>query len=138
MNRSTPLVLALLLATPSIAWAQRADAGAGKKATPAVKSEEAAPAKKTPPRRRSKVKEQESSGVSPAARSAARRIKSVFIYAADSCQRAGSRCDPTLRNDTEKQFLDACGACNTAARCEEERDKVLAGTARASRDPCAP
>lgn len=158
MIRGTCAALALLLAIPSIAGAQRADTtagaktGAADKKTAADKKSGAAEAKtgaagkksadasapKTPTTTRRKSKESETPGVSPAARSLARRTKSVFIFAAESCAREGNRCDPTLRNDAELRFLSACGACNTAVHCEAERDEVLAGKARASKDPCAP
>lgn len=150
MIRGSYVALALLVAIPSIAGAQRADATAGSRTAQPVKKRagdagaetrkegDASAAKKPATRRGAKAKEAETSSVSPAARSLARRTKSIFIFAAESCERAGPRCDPTLRNDAELRFVDACGACNTTIRCEAERDAVLAGTARASKDPCAP
>jgi hypothetical protein len=140
MNRGTCAALALLLAIPSIASAQRADATAGAKPGAAAekKTADAAPAKKPTTRKGAKAKEPETPAISPQARSLARRTKSIFIFAADACTRAGNRCDPTLRDDAELRFMSACGACNTGARCEAERDAVIAGNARASKDPCAP
>jgi hypothetical protein len=151
MIRGTCAALALLLAIPSIAGAQRADTKAGaktgaadkktvadKKTGAAEKKSADASAPKKPATTRRKSKESETPGISPAARSLARRTKSVFIFAAESCAREGNRCDPALRNDAELRFLSACGACNTAVHCEAERDEVLAGKARASKDPCAP
>jgi hypothetical protein len=138
MNLGTSLVLAFLLTSPSHAWAQPAEGGTGAKSAAGAKSAQGDTAKKRAPRKGAKGKEQETSGVSPAARSLARRTKSVFIYAAESCARAPDTCDSTLRDDAETRFLGACGACNTTQRCEAERDAVRAGTARASQDPCAP
>jgi hypothetical protein len=136
MKLGTPVVLALLLMTPSLAWAQRADGGTARRSAPRARSGNGDKAKKETPSKRAKAKE--TSGVSPAARSLARRTKSVFVYAAESCERAPNTCDATLRDDAEKRFLEACGACNTSQRCEAERDAVRAGTTRASQDPCAP
>jgi hypothetical protein len=137
MKLLTPVVLALLLAAPSLATAQRADADAATRRDAGAKSGEGA-AKKAKPRKGAKAAEAQPAGPSPAARSHARRVKSVYIYAAESCARAPDRCDQVLLADTEVRFLEACGACNTSRRCEEERDAVKAGTARASKDPCAP
>jgi hypothetical protein len=138
MKLGMPVVLAmaLLLASPPMAWAQRPDGETGSKASSAARSGAAA-TKKDGARKSAKAKAQ-TSGVSPAARSLARRTKSVFIYAAESCARAPKTCDATLRDDAETRFLDACGRCNTSQRCEAERDAVRAGTTRASQDPCAP
>ena len=137
MKLGTPVVLALLLATPSLASAQRAEGGAETKPAAAAKGGEGA-AKKPTTRKGAKKKEQESSGPSPQARAIARQTKSVFIYAVESCARAPDTCDKVLLDDAESRFLESCGACNTTQRCEAERDAVRAGTARASQDPCAP
>ncbi len=139
MKLGTPIVLAisLLLAGPAVASAQRAEGGAGSKASSARKSGAAPAAKRDAAGKNAKAKE-ETSGVSPEARSLARRTKSVFLYATESCERTPKTCDTSLREDAEKRFLDACGACNTSQRCEAERDAVVSGTTRASKDPCAP
>lgn len=138
MKLGMPVVLTfgLLLASPPMASAQRSDGETGPKTSSAARSGAAA-AKKDGARKSAKVKEQ-TSGVSPTARSLARRTKSVFIYAAESCERAPKSCDATLLDDAEARFLHACGACNTTPRCEAERDAVRAGTAKASEDPCVP
>ena len=136
MKLATPLALALalLLTAPSIAHAQPGDAGRAPNAA-ASKGAAADPARK-PARRGAKAKEQETGGVSRQARSIARHTKSVYIYAQESCARAPDRCDKELLDDAEARFVESCGACNTAERCEAERDAVKAGTARASQDPC--
>jgi hypothetical protein len=140
MNRGTCVALALLLAVPSIAGAQRAEPKPGAQAAAAgeKKGTDAPSARKTATKKGAKAKEPETPQVSQQARSLARRTKSIYIFAQDSCARAGSKCEPTLRDDAEVRFLHACGACNTAARCEAERDAVRGGKARASKDPCAP
>jgi hypothetical protein len=139
MKLGIPLVLAVLLATPSLASAQRAEGGTRTKAAAdAQRAAAADPAKKPPARKGAKAKEQGTSGVSPQARAIARQTKSVYIYAQESCARDPQRCDQTLLVDAESRFLDTCGACNTAERCEAERDAVKSGTARASQDPCKP
>ena len=138
MKLGTPVVLALLLATPSLASAQRAEGGTETKPAAGAKGAEADTAKKPTTRKGAKKKEQESSGVSPKAQAIARQTKSVFIYAVESCARAPDTCDKVLLDDAESRFLEVCGACNTTQRCEAERDAVRAGTARASQDPCKP
>lgn len=138
MKLGTLVILAIapLLAGPAVASAQRADGGTGSKSSSTRKSAASPAAKKDAAGKSAKAKD--NSGVSPEARSLARRTKSVFLYATESCERTPKTCDTTLREDAEKRFLDACGACNTTQRCEAERDAVLTGTTRASKDPCAP
>lgn len=130
------LVLAVLVATPSLASAQRTEGGPQTKAAAGARGAATDPAKKAAARKGAKAK-QDASGVSPQARAIARQTKSVYIYAQESCARDPQRCDQTLLDDAESRFVDSCGACNTAERCEAEREEVKAGTARASRDPCA-
>lgn len=133
------MTAALLLVVEAASAQQPAKPGAPKAAAPAAKPEKAgepAAPKKEP--RRTRLKEPEQPGVAADVRARARRTKSVFVYAVESCERAASRCDPTLRDDAEKRFLDACGACATAERCQQERDAIRGGTSRTSSDPCAP
>jgi hypothetical protein len=60
------------------------------------------------------------------------------MFAVESCDGQKSTCEPTLRDDAELRFMDACGACTTFERCEQERDAIRAGKARGATDPCEP
>ncbi len=140
MSRVTSVLLAAVLSTAFAARAAepKPDAKAGAAPATGAKTTEGDAAKKAPTRKSSKAKEKDASGVNPQARSVARSTKSVFIYAVDSCARDPKGCDQGLREDAERRFLDSCGVCNTAQKCEAERDRIVAGEARASQDPCAP
>ncbi len=139
MNRSIWLAVALCLAVvPSSAWAQQGSKSTGTKAAaPADKSAEKSAPKKSP-KRGAKGKEAEPPGASEASKRA-RRLRAVFVYAVESCDRAGKSCDPTLREDAEQRFLEACGTCAPSARCEAERDAIRGGEIPSlASDPCAP
>jgi hypothetical protein len=138
MNRGVWVVAAIVLVLGSTAVAaEQGGRSAGTKVAPTAESgTEKAPKKRL--KRGAKPQEDES-GVSAAARSRARRVRSVYLYAVESCERQGDRCDPTLRDDAEARFLEACGACAPSDRCQTERDAIRKGTSRSnSKDPCAP
>jgi hypothetical protein len=130
MKHGIWVAASLLLAAPAGALAQRAGA--------AEKAAEASAPRKAASKKAAKAKEPATPEVSPAAKRLARQTKSIFIFAVESCARAESRCDEALRNDAELRFMNACGACTTSQRCEEERDAIRAGEGRASRHPCGP
>lgn len=159
MRRGMWIAATLILFGPSSAASQQAGRAAGTKpaaaenaagkpaagarksagtkpAAGAARSAAKDPKQKLLERKGAKAKEPED-GVPAAARVRVRRTKSVFMYASESCERAGNRCDPTLRDDAELRFMEACGACTTSSRCEAERDAIRGGTARSSSDPCA-
>jgi hypothetical protein len=131
MKRGIWIVLALLCAAPASAWAQAAAAGAA--ASPKADKAAAKPSKKG-----AKAKEAEPSGPSREARALARRTKSIFTFAVEECTRERSTCEPSLADDAERRFLEACGACASAQRCEAVRDAIRAGDRNGSKDPCAP
>jgi len=140
MTRSIWLAVALCLAAvPSSVWAQQGSKATGTKAAaPADKSAEKSAPKKQSPKRGAKGKEAEPPGASEASKRA-RRLRAVFVYAVEACDRAGKSCDPTLREDAEQRFLEACGTCAPSARCEAQRDDIRRGeTPSAASDPCAP
>lgn len=70
-------------------------------------------------------------------RRAALRAKSTYMYAVEACDQP-ARCDASLRDDSERAFMDACNTCASADRCEAERDAIRAGTARRIDNPCPP
>lgn len=59
-------------------------------------------------------------------RAAASRAKALFVFAIETCDKP-ERCDPAMRDDTERQFLNACRLCAPPEKCEAERDAVRAG-----------
>ncbi len=138
MSRVTSLVvLALILSSPASVRAAEPKKDDTKTA-PTAKSGEGASAKKASSGKGAKGQQKSPSAASAEARQVARSTKSVFMYAVEACDRDPKGCDQTLRDDAEKRFVETCGACNTAKRCEAERDAIVAGNARASQDPCAP
>ena len=125
--KPTPLLfLVLALASPLDAGAQtKADA----RTTPAPKAEKRKASAKgaekpVPPK------------ATPEELLAVSRMKSIFLFAMETCDRP-ERCDPTLRDDAERRFLDACRRCASADRCEAERDAIRAGSAKRRSNPCA-
>jgi hypothetical protein len=111
---------------------------AAKKAAPGTKGSPSEAARPGPRARPGAKAAEDKSGVTPAARSLARRTRSVFMFAMESCQGEQARCDAALRDDSEHRFMDACGACTTFERCETDRKTIRDGTAKAAFDPCAP
>jgi hypothetical protein len=163
MNRTIWLVVALSIAVPCGAVAQGAakpaDKTTEKKPAPGKPSEQSATDKKAAAAKstekkpadaaaeksasekttlKPRAKKQEPTGPSPALRSHARRTKSTYMYAVESCERPGGSCDTALRDDAEKRFLDACGACAPSERCQAERDAIRTGAGQTKSDPCAP
>lgn len=135
--RATLLVLALALTRPAVA----ADAAPGKTAGKA-RVEKARSAKPGEGRSSSKaVPEGKKPAAAPTATaaqlSAVMRMKRTFRYAADACSRPG-KCDELLRKESQTAFMDACTACASEERCEQERDAILDGTAKGSKNPCVP
>jgi hypothetical protein len=148
-------VVVFLLANPADVRAEPSGTAATKPPAPAAKKRQQDPAKnarpdaKIPPadaaksgpkmKRYPKGKEPETPGVSPAARTLAKRTRGVFMFAVESCGATPqSRCDTALRDDAEKRFMDACGACTTFDRCETDRKAIRDGTAASYVDPCVP
>lgn len=70
-------------------------------------------------------------------RIAAARAKALFMFAMDTCDKP-ERCEPSLRDDAERRFLDACRACATAEKCEADRDVIRAGNGNRRVTPCDP
>jgi hypothetical protein len=161
MNRSIWLVVAVALAVPWSASAQQgaaqpSESSAEKKPPPGKASGKPAAAKNTAAGKtvdkdaaadksasekttlKPRARKQEPTGPTQAVRSYARRTRSVFMYAVESCSRPGGGCDTALRDDAEKRFLDACGACAPSERCQADRDAIRTGTAPSRSDPCAP
>jgi hypothetical protein len=139
MNWSIWLAAALCFGAPLSASAQQGrDRATPSKDATSTKNGTAQSGEKVEPKRTLKrgKKEAEPEGPSRSARLLARRTRSVFVYAVESCQRAGSRCDPSLSDDAEKRFMDACGACATMEQCQAERDSIRSGAAKLSSDLC--
>ena len=65
------------------------------------------------------------------------RAKRTLRYAADTCSRP-EKCDELLRDEAKSTFMDACTACAPEDACEQERDAILNGTAKGSKNPCVP
>lgn len=82
-----------------------------------------------------KEKKETAPPVNPGHLAAVNRSKSVFIFAMESCDRP-DRCDPSLRDESERRFLEACRLCASAERCEAERDTIRAGQAKRRANPC--
>ncbi|HVI95749.1 MAG TPA: hypothetical protein VM753_17175 [Anaeromyxobacter sp.] len=61
-------------------------------------------------------------------KAATQRARTLFKYAAESCERP-EKCDTALRDDADRQFMNACRDCTTTERCEMERTAILEGRA---------
>jgi hypothetical protein len=69
--------------------------------------------------------------VDPATREAATKARTHFRKMASLCP--GSTCEPAnkeLIERAEKSYLEACHACSTEARCEEDRAKIRDNTSK--------
>lgn len=125
-----PLLVALAAPGPAGAQPQPPPPGTGKQGTPA-------PAAGKPPGGDKKKEPAKAAGAKPASEhvQAVARTKSIFLFAMESCDRP-ERCDPSLRDDAERRFLDACRLCAPPEACEAERDSIRQGAARRRSNPC--
>ncbi len=149
MNRVVWAALALLVSVPSFGTAQQASGtAAAKPAARAAKAGDKAAAKPPAAKDTSGAKAAKATPGAKAAKAAkppanaaalalARRSRSVFLYAVDSCEQSKKSCDTALLDDAEQRFMDACGACAPFQRCEESRQAIRAGRSREVADPCA-
>ncbi len=140
MNRVVWAALALLVSVPSFGTAQQASGtAAAKPAARAAKAGDKAAAK--PPAAKDTPGAKTAKAAKPPANAAAlalaRRTRSVFLYAVDSCEQSKKSCDTALLDDAEQRFMDACGACAPFQRCDESRQAIRAGRSREVGDPCA-
>jgi hypothetical protein len=139
MVRAVLLVLAVALTRPTLAAENVPAKTAGTKARvekgKPAKAGEKSPATTAPG---SDAKKPAAAiTATPAQLSAVMRAKRTFLYAADTCSRP-EKCDPTLRDESKSTFMDACMACTSEELCEQERDAILGGTAKGSKNPCVP
>lgn len=140
MNRVVWAALALLVSVPSFGTAQQASGTpAAKPAARAAKAGDKAAAK--PPAAKDTPGAKAAKAAKPPANAAvlalARRTRSVFLFAVDSCEQSKKSCDTALLDDAEQRFMDACGACASFQRCDESRQAIRAGRSREVGDPCA-
>jgi hypothetical protein len=144
MKTATLLALSLALLAPAGARAEKtSDDSAATPAKPKAKAKDAKDSKKGPkaeaqPEGKSKAaakmeelrKKQGKPDAKQVAnvkeRAAAARAKALFVFAIETCDRP-ERCDPAMRDDTERQFLNACRLCAPPEKCEAERDSIRAG-----------
>jgi len=138
--RAVLLVLAVALARPAVAAEGTIpEKTTGKKASaekskPTKAAEKPSAAKAAAPETK---KPAAAPTATPAQAGAVMRAKRTFRYAADSCSRP-EKCDQTLRDEAKSTFMDACTACAPEEQCEQERDAILNGTAKGSKNPCVP
>lgn len=125
---------ALLLATSAVAAEPKEDPNAPKSAAEIAreKMEQRRAASKSAARPSSRKQAEAAND-----QLAALRAKHVYMYAVEACDQA-VRCDPVLRDDAEKSFMEACQVCASAERCETERDRIKGGTAKRVESPCPP
>jgi hypothetical protein len=146
MKTATLLALSLALLAPAAARAEKAtDDSAATPAKPKAKGKakdgkeskkgakaEAEPegkskaAMKMEEMRRKAGKPDSKQVANAKERAAAARAKSLFVFAVETCDKP-DRCDPMMRDDTERQFLNACRLCAPPEKCEAERDAIRAG-----------
>lgn len=69
-------------------------------------------------------------------RGAVSKAKRTFIFSVEQCDRPDN-CDRSLLADSEEAYVQACGACAPAERCEEDRQKIRDGQGKLSYNPCA-
>lgn len=129
--RAVFLVFAVALSLPAAAAEKTAPQ---KTATSKARVEKAKPAKAGEPDAK---KPAAAPAATPAQLMAVMRAKRTFRYAADSCARP-EKCDATMRDEAKSRFMETCTACASDDVCEQERDAILGGTAKGSRNPCAP
>jgi hypothetical protein len=127
--RALFLVLAVALSVPAAAAEKSVPQKAASPKAGVAKTRAATPADAKKPAA--------APAATPAQLMAVMRAKRTFRYAADSCARP-EKCDATLRDEAKSRFMDTCTACASDAVCEQERDEILGGTSKGSRNPCAP
>lgn len=66
---------------------------------------------------------------------AMKRERALLVYAAESCQNP-SKCDKELRDDAAERFISACRECDTAERCDTEKQAILDGNVPRGGDLC--
>ena len=128
MTQPIWIVVALLVTTPASA---------------ADKSSKDASSAETP-RQKMEKKKASSKGAAPDPKAAAetadslaaQRAKAVYMYAVESCAESTSRCDAALRDDAERRFMEACRACASDERCDQEHAAIKDGSAKRSINPC--
>jgi hypothetical protein len=139
MKHAILLAVALALVAPADASAQSKEKSAASPAASPQKSgtKGSAPttASSSSTKSQQKAKKETAPSVPPERLAAVNRAKSVFIFAVETCDRP-ERCDPSLRADAERRFLDACRLCASAERCEAERDTIRAGQGESRTNPC--
>jgi hypothetical protein len=144
MIRAVCIATALLFAAPALAQDEQPQKTDTTKSKPSsakdkkgAKGKDAKPAKPTHTSAAAKT-QPATAAKDPnfAERTAAKRAKSVFLFAMDACERP-ERCDAALRDDAETQFVAACRACASNDKCEAERVAIREGHATNFADPCA-
>jgi hypothetical protein len=142
MNRGIWLAAALLVAsgakgaeTTDGATATKPSAKSKKdgKKTEAKPGSSKAESKSSPSKSSSKVSKVSQADLAKAA--AVGRAKSVYMYAIEACERP-DRCDTTLRDGAESQFMEACLVCASQEKCDAEKAAVQNGSARNAVNPC--
>ncbi len=118
MKRWIPGILVLALATA-------AGAAAAQQSTPSTSST----------RRMSRAaKKNKAKDPSEAQKLEVARLKGVFIFAVDSCERKG--CDEQLLQESESGFMQECKVCAPEEKCAADRDLIRAGNAKRNYNPC--
>jgi hypothetical protein len=136
--RALLIVLAVALAHPAAATEASAPAKTANTKASAEKGKSAKSGQKpTAPTTSEAKKPAATITATPAQLGAVMRAKRTLRYAADACSRP-EKCDEVLRDEAKNTFMDACRACTSEELCEQERDALLNGTAKGSKNPCLP